>query len=353
MIFLSFILVGLSAFLLTFLLCLVIRKASPRMGLIDITGREARKDHGGKPALVGGIAIFLGLFSTSFFWLTPSTFQTFITLFWGMAMFLALGIYDDARHVPALAKLGLQIIIASIVVFGFEMKLYNLGYLNGEDLFSLGDLAGVFTVICILVFTNAFNLVDGLDGLSGSIALIMALTMGGIANISGLIHIQDVLMILASCLCGFLILNMRSPLRKKAIVFMGDGGSLSISYALAWTAIALGNEYSATPLTPPPMTYAYILAYPIFDMLTVMLDRFHRGNSLFAPDTNHLHHVLKKLGLRVRVVALLLTALSTFYAVTGLALWICDIPQNVSLILWGIMLGAHYALYRYLVRRPT
>lgn len=347
MIFASIILIGLSAFISSFLFVLGFRKIAPKLGLIDESGREKRKDHHGHPALVGGAAITLAVVFASFIWFSGFQLETLISLILGMGLYFLLGIFDDAFNIPALSKLFLQILIATGIIFFFDFALHNLGHLyGGDDIFSLGDLAPAFTLMCILIYINAFNMIDGLDGLSGGVALVTLIFMGLISIIGGLVVMQDLIIILSMATLGFLVLNIRSPLRRKALVFLGDSGSLSLSFALAWCAIYMGNEYSANYNLPAPITYAFILAYPIFDMLIVMMSRFNKGLSIFAPDTNHLHHLLKRKGISIGNISALLIGLSGSYGLVGLILWQADIQQNISLLIWFLLLAVHYGFYR-------
>lgn len=344
MIYLSHIALSFFSFLLSFGLVHFLRRIAPKLNLIDESGSETRKDHHGRPALVGGSAIIAASLIAAAVWFSTEQLNQLVPLIWGATLYTLLGIFDDAKNVPALSKLVLQIFIAFTVVIFFDFSLYNLGHINGYDVFSLGNLARSFTILCILAYINAFNMVDGLDGLAGGIAFISFLILGGIAFVGNLIALQDMLMILAMSTFGFLVLNMRSPLRRKALVFLGDGGSLSLAFSIAFCAIVLGNEYSADNSLPAPIIYAFILAYPIYDMITVTLRRFSAGSSIFAADTNHLHHLLKKRGLTVGKTSISLIILSSIYSLTGIILWLLHPPQKLCLGIWILMLFMHYIL---------
>ncbi len=341
MIYISLLLLSIIAFGLSFGSCLALRRLAPKLGLIDFSGKEERKDHHGNPSLVGGAAIVLSAIIVSTIWFI-SPLDNITPLLWGMALYVALGMWDDAKNIPALTKLSMQVLISAGVIYLFDFALHNLGHLSGNDVFSLGDLASVFTLICILAYINAFNMIDGIDGLSGGVAVSTFIFLWLIAFTAELIQLQDILLILTMATLGFLVLNMRSPLRRKALIFLGDGGSLSISFAIAYCAVSLGNEYSANTALPSPIIYAFILGYPIFDMLVVMAKRFSKGLSIFAADTSHFHHLLKVRGIKIPLVPMILIGLSAFYSIAGLLLWKFDVSQNLCLVIWFALLALHY-----------
>jgi|AntRauTorcE11897_2_1112592.scaffolds.fasta_scaffold01036_8 UDP-GlcNAc:undecaprenyl-phosphate GlcNAc-1-phosphate transferase len=342
----------LTAFLTAFLLALGLRKIAPFIGLIDHSGLDVRKPHQGRPALVGGAAIVITILGISLFrhsMTLPDSLQPVLT---GMALLALLGVMDDARHVPALRKLALQTAIVFGVFVFYNFKLTTLGQLFGYSSLNLPDyIAFVFTGLCTLAFINAFNLVDGLDGLSGGIAAVNLLLFGGIAGAAGFIEIHSLALLLFAAVCGFLVLNMRSPLRSKALVFLGDGGSLSLSFGLACFALYLGNAYTTNPALPAPVVYAFLLAYPLYDMLIVMWNRYRNGHSIVAPDTAHMHFLLKRLHLSDKAIAPLLILVSAVYALIGLLGWRYGLSQSVLAGLWIVLLVGHFFFYKLVLHR--
>jgi len=337
----------LTVFILSTGLTILLKRFAPRLRLIDVAGHDARKLHTGKPALVGGIAIVISSLAVlSLLNLIPHS------LTFGLLAFLALGVYDDAKAIPALPKLSLQIIIILIAVSALKLNIHDFGYLiDSEDYFQLSEWSIPITALCILVFVNAFNLIDGLDGFSGGIATIMFAFFTGISWSVSIIWLTYVFLILIAAVAGFLIFNMRSPLRQKASVFLGDGGSLSLGFSIAWGAITLNNEFIDYPNTlPPVLVYAFILAYPILDMLTVMSLRKLDGQSIFSPDNMHLHFLMSKTGLSNGKVCVVLLTLATLYASLGVFAWQLGFSNIVMLGLWFGLLGLHVLIYKALLK---
>ncbi|MGM0421654.1 MAG: MraY family glycosyltransferase [Pseudomonadota bacterium] len=342
----------LTAFLTAFLLALGLRKIAPFIGLIDQSGLDVRKPHQGRPALVGGAAIVITILGLALLQYSTDLPDSLRTVLSGMALLALIGVIDDARHIPALRKLALQTIIVFGVFLFYNFKLTTLGNLFGYTPLNLPDyIAFPFTALCTLAFINAFNFVDGLDGLSGGIAAVNLLLFAGIAGAAGFVELHGLSLMLFAAVGGFLLLNMRSPLRSKALVFLGDGGSLSLSFGLACIALYLGNAYAVNPALPPPVVYAFLLAYPLYDMLIVMWNRFQNGQSIVAPDTAHMHFLLKKLHLTDKAIAPLLILVSAVYALIGLLGWRYGLSENVLAGLWIVLLVGHFFFYQRVLHK--
>ena len=336
----------------TVLLALILRRYAPYLNLMDTSGQEDRKHHQGKPAQVGGLAIIasvttvLGVYYGS---ALPPSFWPIIT---GALLLAIMGSIDDARHIPALRKLFFQIVIVLIVILGFNLQLATAG-----DIFNFAKLPPyvgfLFSLFGFLVFINAFNFIDGLDGLAGGIAAVILLTMLIIAFQNHGATAGPIILIvgLLGSLCGFLSLNLRTPFRKKAIVFLGDAGSLSIGFMIAGLAIELANTSVWISEIPHPVIYAYILAYPLYDMMAVFIIRGFKNKSLFQADMTHLHFLLKKTGYADGRIALYLILLSCIYGGIGLLLWNFDMSDMISALLWVSLFAIHFLLYVFLHKK--
>lgn len=329
------------------LFCFLLRKFAPQLNLLDHSAIGTRKSHTGKPAQVGGIAIFLSLLTVFLLGFgIPSA------LVIAMALFLILGVYDDACHIPAIQKLILQVVITCIIIAGLNLKLTNLGYfVDTNTLFTLNDWSMPLTLIAIIAFINAFNLIDGLDGLAGGIAIVTLVCFAFVSNSAGLSAYTVIFLIIIGAVLGFLLLNMRSPLRRKAIIFLGDGGSLSLAFALSWGAIKLANLFPQHSDTmPEPMILAFFMAYPIYDMLSVTTIRRMKGAPIFQPDTLHLHFLLKSTTRSDGKVCLILMGLHGIYCGAGMMAWKLGTSAFPLIFLWGALAGVHFAIYRLVLK---
>lgn len=330
-------------FLISMVSCFIYKKLAPRLNLIDCPKKETRKQHDGTPAQVGGLGIFTALFALLILGVTIPK-----ALIVGMSMFLVLGIYDDAFHIPAFQKLILQIIMTTIIISALGYNLKNLGYLlDKTDIFQLADWSFAITLIATIAFINAFNLIDGLDGFAGGMTAITLSLCALISCTAGLTSLTTTLLVIISALIGFLIFNMRSPLRKKASIFLGDGGSLCIAFMLCWTAIELANNFPRhNDIMPQPLALAFFLAYPIYDMLSVMTLRKLKGKSIFAPDNLHLHFMLKSKTRTDGRVCVMLLCLHAVYCAAGLLSWKYGFSSLTTIALWGALAGAHFSIYK-------
>ncbi len=325
-------------------------KAAPYIGLTDDAGKEARKQHTGSPALIGGLSIVLTFVVSLFI----SGVEVPAPLMIGLMAFLFLGAYDDAKHIPALVKLLLQVVIVLVVVTVFGVQIEHIGpMIEIDTVVYLQKMAAVFSFICIIFFINAMNLIDGLDGFAGSIALSCFSVYAYIAHISGFESISILFAIAAAAAAGFLMFNMRGPHLKSAKTFLGDGGSLSLAFLMGWGAITLGNMSGGEhAVLPDPMFYTFVLAYPMFDMFSVMFMRKMKKRPLFDPDNMHLHFMLKEaFGWSVGKRAFALIFLNAVYTLCG---W-----GAIQMGLFGLHLGflwlglfaCHLSFNLYVVRK--
>lgn len=295
---------------------LVIRLAD-RLRIVDRPG--GRKAHAGATPLMGGIGIFLGVWTPLCllaFWSNSIT-QTlsesvdkFVAIFLAGIAMLALGIVDDKRGLNARVKFAVQGLVAVALVFsGITFGDLTVPFLGG---IKLGLLGPILTVVWIVGITNALNLVDGIDGLATGIALFVAFTNAVVA-----IHNVNLLLALMMCAMagaclGFLRYNF-SPAR----IYLGDTGSLFIGVTLAATSVAANSKST----TAASMLIPFVaLGYPVLDTVLAMARRSLLGKSMFAGDRGHIHHRLLAKGLSHRNAALLLYLVCALFSLTALAI---------------------------------
>lgn len=208
---------------------------------------------------------------------------------WVIVLF---GLVDDLKTLGWKAKFAGQIAAALVVIFYGKLSICFLGTCLPDGV-SLPEMIGLpLTLVVIVGVTNAINLSDGLDGLAGGTSLLIFLSLGLLAYTGG--DFPEKLFVLLLCtavagaIFGFLRFNT-----FPATVFMGDTGSQLLGF-LAVT-LALGITQHETPLSP--LLPVLLLGFPVLDTLTVMAERIAAGRSPFAPDKNHFHHKLMRLGL--------------------------------------------------------
>ncbi len=232
------------------------------------------------------------------------------SFFAAAAILVVVGILDDMHELSSRARFGAQILAAALMAYWGGVVLGDLGFLgSGGSAFLLSGWEIVFTVFATVGVINALNMSDGLDGLAGGLALIALL---GLAYATE----RALLTMLAVVVAGFLLFNMRLPWRHRALVFMGDAGSMFLGFAITWFFIALsqGDDRAMAPVTA-----LWLLMIPLFDTIWLILWRFSQGRSPTSSDVGHLHHVLQMTGMRASTSVWVMLAIAGFGAIAGIA----------------------------------
>ena len=293
----------------------VVRRMGIRYGLIDRP--EARKVHKRPVPRIGGLAL---LFSSLTALVLISLVDTAVAdllhigksellLILGLFIAFGTGFTDDCRRLGYKAKFILQI-AAATCAFMAGLRIGNLWLVPLPPLFGFDILSYCVTVFWFLLFINAINLIDGLDGLAAGICFFASTVMILMAMYAGDFYTALFFAALAGSLVGFLPFNF-----TPASIFMGDGGSYFLGYALAALSIMGSHktEMGATLMIP-----LVALGIPIFDVLLSPVRRFLRARSLFSPDSSHIHHHLIAMGLttkRAVLVCYLITLSLCIFAI--------------------------------------
>jgi len=319
-----YLLLGLSSAALALLLTPVIGRASTRLGLVDAPG--GRKVHTSSVPRLGGVALVLAatLALTIVGALRPGMIDTpnwlvmrpFVMA--GAVIFLV-GLIDDVRGLGAGPKLVFEFAAAGVILWSGLLieRVTLLGYT-----WPLGWLAYPITAAWLVGLTNAFNLIDGVDGLAAGIAVLAGGACGAILIVRGHAPEAMLLAVLVGAAVGFLVFNF-----APASIFLGDSGSLVIGFMLAATAIT-GWQKGATALaTAVPLL---IFALPITDSALALVRRSvmrpSDGRSIRStlrqiaqPDREHIHHRMLALGWSVRRTVLVLYMITAVLSVLALA----------------------------------
>jgi len=255
---------------------------------------NSRKIHSGKIPRLGGLGIFyafvLALLIVALSGL--GIFEGSTTVFWsvvaGAFIVHLVGLIDDFYDLPAMLKFVLQSIAAVLVIgAGFRFRIMLIPWGSGS--FDFGIISYPLTYLWIVGVTNALNLVDGMDGLAGTVASIAAAFFGALFLIQGDIPAAVLCFTLVGALIAFLAFN-----KNPARIFMGDSGSLSIGFVLSVLPL-LGQSKESVEIGF--LSAVVILAIPIYDTFAAMTRRAILGTGLFRPDMDHIHHKLLSLGL--------------------------------------------------------
>lgn len=238
---------------------------------------------------LGGGAMFAGFTSalTIFADLNNGVQQ----LLAGCIMLFFIGLKDDLINISALKKFAVQILATGIVIFMADVRVTSF-----QGIFGIGELeigtSYAFTFIVVIGITNALNLIDGLDGLAGTLVVIAASTFGVYFFLYGGSAYGNYAAV-AFCLVGGILGFLRYNFRR-ATIFMGDTGSLLCGFILSVLAI----QFIEMRMVPAAPSVALgILFIPLFDTIRVFLIRILKGTSPFVPDKNHIHHCFLGMGL--------------------------------------------------------
>ncbi|MBV5327486.1 MAG: undecaprenyl/decaprenyl-phosphate alpha-N-acetylglucosaminyl 1-phosphate transferase [Chlorobium sp.] len=303
-----------STFSLALFLVPILSKQAVLHGYVDKP--NARKVHSWPTPRIGGVAVFISFYTTLallavFF---PALLERHILdpksvfLILGSLVAFGVGLADDFKGLRARHKLYVQLVAAGLAYCG-GIHIESIGF---YDLFQLelGWFSPVVSIFWMVLVINAFNLIDGLDGLAGGVGIIACAILGYACMIRGNVTGMVFMVAIAGGLLGFLRYNF-----FPASVFMGDGGSYFLGYLLATTSIlcSMGNNATMTTLIP-----LLAVALPIIDVTMSTLRRFVHGQGIFSPDKRHFHHMLLRRGLSHRGAVLVLYAVTLFISCCAL-----------------------------------
>jgi UDP-GlcNAc:undecaprenyl-phosphate GlcNAc-1-phosphate transferase len=275
-----------------------------------------------------------------------------------MAITVAIGVADDMHEIGHRSKFFAQIMAALVVVSGTSIQVFHFGDLLGFGDIELGKWSYLVTAFAIIGLMNSINMIDGVDGLAGVVVLFPLLMFTWVAVSSGNVLLGMEILILAGAIVGFLVFNLRSPWRSRALVFMGDTGGMLLGLLLAWFSVKLAG---AKDLPINPITAVWILAVPLLDMGSVMLLRITQRKSPFYADRQHMHYVMLDAGYSASQVVAFKAGASLVCGVIGLLAQRAGVPESVLLLtflgLWASYLLALARPHRFLqllahIQRP-
>jgi len=309
---------------------LAMRRLALALGLVDRP--DQRKQHLGEVPLVGGLAIFTGMLAGAACY---GVFDGFERSLLGTAAVLALlGALDDRFGLSVRDRLLIQTIAILTVIASTGVYIHTLGHIFGHDVV-LGWLGVPMTVLAVIGLVNAFNMMDGIDGLAGSLTLVSIAAVILFASPTPLRGVIMLLALLAAAMLPYLVVNIGFVGGK---VFLGDAGSTLIGYLLAWVLIRL-SQMPETHLSPVDVLWC--VALPVLDTLAVMYRRMRAGRSPFKPDRGHIHHILQGAGLGPRATLAALVALAVGLASIGAIVSGVAHSAGVNLAAFCLILGVY------------
>jgi UDP-GlcNAc:undecaprenyl-phosphate GlcNAc-1-phosphate transferase len=307
------------------------------LGLVDVPNdRSAHKKAMPRGAGIGFVsASLLGLLFNE-----HTHIMEYGYIYISILFIMFIGVYDDRFEVSHKIKfIGLLVAASYVVLNGISIN--SIGLYFGIDFHLPFFIAFPFTVFAIIGFTNALNLTDGLDGLAGSLSLIIIsvfLVIGYQNNDMLMINLSSSFIV---ALIVFLYFNW-----YPAKIFMGDSGSLTLGFVISILSIKSLSYI-------PPSAVLFIIGIPLIDTFIVMRRRIQRGQSPFKADKNHIHHFMYKVKVDVKISVLLILYLQIALSLLGYQL--IEVQEEaLSLILFVLFLFIFLNMFdqRFRYRKP-
>jgi len=287
-------------------------------------------------------------------------FEMYKFLFASLVILLYIGVMDDIVVMRAYKKLFAQIVVTSLMVIGSDVRIRSFFGLFG--IYELNYFFSVaMSIFTFIVLINAFNLIDGIDGLAGGYSILCSAMFGISYYRLGEYNYPLVVLsgVIIGSVIGFLYFNLSNYRNNK--IFMGDTGSMILGFLLAFTAICFIDIFIDKKLPEIPRYYLQsapaiamaILILPIIDTLNVFMIRICNGKSPLVADKNHIHHSLLKLGLTHRRSTAYI--LMYYLFIVSVAYFFRHINVNVLLLIIVILgfIGAYLPKLILLLRKPV
>jgi len=311
----SYLFIFLVALITSVILTPLIRELAKKLDWLDRPDGK-RKLHAIPIPRIGGVGIYCAIvFSLAPIYFLNTAVADYVrsnmrNVFYVLGLsglMMLVGLWDDLKNISPWKKLSAQILLAVLCWFaGFRiLDIFGSQYVSLQLWMSFA-----LTIVWIILITNAFNLIDGIDGLASGAALFSTLAMLVVSMAGTQTHSVIFLAGLAGAILGFLRYNF-----NPATIYLGDSGSLMLGFMLSLAAI-IGSQKSTAAFSIAVPVVA--LGLPILDTGLTIARRFVRGSPLFSPDGGHIHHVLIQKGLPTRRAAIILYGICGMFGLFSL-----------------------------------
>jgi len=304
------------SFAVTYLSIPVIIFVANSKKLYDVP--DARKIHDVPIPSLGGLGIFAGFIMAVLTIINFSEAADFQYFCAAAFVIFFLGLKDDILDITPIKKFIGQVGAAFLIIYKGNIQIQSMhGFLGINQLPPMFSL--IFTYLTVIVIINSFNLIDGVDGLAGSLALMAAIIFGIYFYEVNMLPYAILSFATAGSLIAFLIFNF-----QPAKIFMGDTGSLLLGLINAILVIKFINVANLPdikmPISAAPAIGFAILMVPLLDTLRVFGIRIGHRRSPFSPDRNHIHHLLLDRGLSHRTITITLVGVNFLFIILVYAL---------------------------------
>jgi len=317
------IIIILSLFLFSFLSLFIFRKFAMFINLVDQP--NARKHHCGAIPLVGGLAIFVVVFS--YLIVFPDTITSSLLYLACASILLVVGVIDDLLDISFRIRLILQIVISVFMMVFGGLFFQTAGQLIGDFELNLSFFSYIFTVIAVVGAINAFNMVDGIDGLLGGLATVTFSSLGVLFYLNGEVELVAFCAVIVVSTIPYILMNLGFPFGQRFKVFMGDAGSTVIGFTVIW--LLLEGSQSGSNRSLDPVIALWLAAIPIMDAVSTIIRRIRKGVSPFRPDREHLHHILQRIGLGPKMTLFVICIIASAFSCVGILAQVYDIQEYI------------------------
>lgn len=320
-----------------FFLSLILNKFSIKFDFIDYPDR--RKVHSTPTPYIGGLIVAISL--VFIVWLKKISLLNIDLIIYFSFLSCVINLIDDKYRISPLKKIFFQLIPIFLII-NF-VSLGDLGRYENIGLISLGSYAKIFTVLSCLLFINAFNYIDGIDGLAASIGCLILVYLGIFSFANNFVIEQNILLFLALPIFIFLFFNL--SIKNLPKIFLGNSGSNLISFMIAFLAIDLANYqkiHHALIIWP--------LAFVVYEFLSTNIIRFINKKNLFNSGNDHIHYELADiLKISNNKILLILIILQIFFSTFGFIMF--KLFGSNKSILFFIIFFIIYLFLKFKIRK--
>ena len=288
------------------------------IGLVDIPD-NIRKMHTGNVPLIGGIVIFIStVYGTFVFGVDP--FYRYVII--SLVPIMIVGTIDGIGgiSVPVSIRFIAQILASWIVILSTDVYVKDLGNLFGQGIVHLNQFGIPFTIFAIVGMCNAFNMLDGKDGLTGSVSVVIIGSLLLLLFFNGIIYNWGLILVLS--LAVFLAFNLNFFGQDRKI-FLGEHGSSSLGHLIAWNLVYLSQETDFIT----PVTALWFTFFPLTDSLLTIISRIRFAQSIVKADRRHLHHLLEDRGFSDQSILVFIVSISILGAAGAVTANILSTPD--------------------------
>jgi UDP-GlcNAc:undecaprenyl-phosphate GlcNAc-1-phosphate transferase len=319
-----------TAFFVATVLLVIMTPFAHQLGLVDEP--KGRKTHSGMVPLTGGVAIYGAVVIASF--VTDVWFENGSLFFTAATFIVLLGMLDDMFDLSAKGRLICQFGVAAIMVLAAQNYITSLGDISGFGDFHFGLSGYFFTLICVVGVINAFNMIDGIDGLAGGMSLIVLLAVVFLLLSSNNSQAIIAPMMVIAAIVPFMAFNLSWRGFKGNKIFLGDSGSMFVGLTIVWLLV---DFTQGTDAPMRPVAAVWIIGLPLMDMAAIMLRRAKKGQSMLKPDKHHLHNIFMRAGFSSRRSLVSILLMGCCYAMVGITGELLNVPEY--LMFWGFIVS--------------